>query len=188
MKSNRLFITLFFISVLIMPNGHASFNANSVVSITPSPVVSPAIGERLVVNVRIADGQNVAGYQATVNFDATALRYVGSTNGDYLPFGTFFVPPKEGIIGNSVTLRSTALTGESQGDGILATLTFEVLAVKASTLTLTNVILSNRNGRKDVLPLSNLEGGEVKIPYVVQLIYFVPKGSTPTVQHNGKIQ
>ena len=180
MKSNRSFLlALLFISITVL---HASVNANTVVSVTPAPVVSPAIGERLVVNLRIIDGQNVAGYQATVNFDATALRYVGSTNGDYLPVGAFFVPPLKGNVRrNSVTLRSTALTGESQGDGILATLTFEVLAVKASTLALTNVILSNRKGGKDVLPPSNLKTGAVTDSDldVVRLIYFVPRGSKP---------
>ena len=178
MKYNRLFvIALVSVFTAIL---HTSANANTFVGITPSPVVSPAIGERLVVNLRIADGQNVAGYQATVNFDATALRYVGSANGGYLPLGAFFVPPKEGFFRkNSVTLRSASLTGESQGDGTLATLTFEVLAVKASRLTLTNVILSNRKGDKDVLPPSNLKTGAVKDSDldVVRLIYFVPKGS-----------
>ena len=178
MKSNHFFLlALLFIFITML---HTSVNANTVMSVTPSPVVSPAIGERLVVNLRIDNAQNVAGYQATVNFDATALRYVGSTNGDYLPFGAFFVPPKEGLVRkNSVTLRSISLTGESQGDGILATLTFEVLTVKASSLTLTNVILSNRRGKKDMLPLSNLKAGLIKVPYVVQLIYFVPKNNTP---------
>ena len=175
MKSNRFFLfALLFISITVL---HTSVNANTVVSITPSPVVSPAVGERLVVNLRIADGNNVAGYQATVQFDATALRYVGSASGDYLPFGTFFVPPKAGMVRkNSVTLRSIALTGESQGDGILATLTFEVLTAKASTLTLTNVILSNRKGE---MSHPNLKGGSIKAPYVVQLIYFVPKDNIP---------
>ena len=180
MRSNRFFLlSLLFISITLL---HTSVNANTVVSITPSPVVSPAVGERLAVNLRIADGNNVAGYQATVQFDATALRYVGSASGDYLPFGTFFVPPREGMVQrNSVTLRSIALTGESQGDGILATLTFEVLTAKASTLTLTNVILSNRKGKKDVLLPSNLKAGSVTSSDldVVRLIYFVPKDSKP---------
>lgn len=175
MKSNRFFLlTLLFVSVAVL---HLSVNANTVVSVTPSPVVSPAVGERLVVNLRIANGNNVAGYQATVQFDDTALRYVGSASGDYLPFGTFFVPSKERMVKkNSVTLRSISLTGESQGDGILATLTFEVLTAKASTLTLTNVIFSNRKGE---MSRPNLKEGSIKAPYVVQLIYFVPKNNIP---------
>ena len=40
-------------------------------------------------SLNIADGENVAGYQATVTFDISALRYVSSANGDYLPAGAF---------------------------------------------------------------------------------------------------
>jgi hypothetical protein len=76
-----------------------------------------------------------------VEFDTSALRYVSSVNGDYLPEGAFFVPPV--VEENRVTLASTALAGVSNGDGTLATLTFEVVAVKASTLTLSQVNLVN---------------------------------------------
>ena len=42
---------------------------------------------------------------------------------------------------NTVQLASTAFSGASNGDGTLATLTFEVIAVQPSTLTLSEVIL-----------------------------------------------
>ena len=44
----------------------------------PSPVQSPAVGEQLTLSINIADGENVAAYQGTVQFDGTALRYVSS--------------------------------------------------------------------------------------------------------------
>ena len=50
------------------------------------------------------------------------------------------------VEGNTVTLAATSLAGESNGDGTLATLTFEVVAVKASTLTLSDVLLTNSAG------------------------------------------
>ena len=65
-------------------------------------------------------------------------------NGDYLPQGAFFVPPV--VEGNKVTLAASSLAGESNGDGILATLTFELTAVKTSTLTLSDVSLVNSEG------------------------------------------
>ena len=43
-------------------------------------------------------------------------------------------------------LAATSLSGESNGDGTLATVTFEVIAVKASTLTLSDVVLSDSAG------------------------------------------
>ena len=51
------------------------------------------------------------------------------------------------VAGNTVTLAATSLAGESNGDGALATLTFEVVAVKTSTLTLSEVLLTDSAGR-----------------------------------------
>ena len=119
-------------------------NTDSTVSISPSSVASPAIGKQLELSLNITGGEAVAGYQATVQFDTTALGYVSSTNGDYLPDVAFFVSPV--VDGNSVTLNAASLAGESSGGGTLATLTFEVVSVKASTLTLSEVLLVNSAG------------------------------------------
>ena len=86
----------------------------------------------------------MAGYQATVHFDSTALSYVESSNGDYLSDDAFFVSPV--VDGNRVTLNATSFSEESNGDGTLATLTFEVVTVKASTVTVSNVLLTNSAG------------------------------------------
>ena len=132
---------------------------DAVVSISPSSVPSPTIGDQLMFNVNISTGEAVAGYQATVQFDPTALRYVESSNGDYLPPGAFFVPPV--VSGNRLELASTALSGVSNGDGTLATLTFEVVAAKASTVTLTDVLLADSDG-DTVSP--QVENGQVTEP------------------------
>jgi WD40 repeat protein len=63
---------------------------NAVVSVSPASVQLPAIGEQLTVAIKIAGGENVSRYQATVGFDPSALRYVSSANGDYLPSGASF--------------------------------------------------------------------------------------------------
>ena len=115
------------------------------VHIIPYSVECPAIGKQFSINVSIAEGKNVGGYQCTVAFDATALRYIESANGDYLSPGAFFVPPV--VSGNKVTLGATSLAGVSSGDGTLATVTFEVVDVKASQLILSNVILTNSDGK-----------------------------------------
>ena len=132
---------------------------NTTVSVSPASVPSPAIGESLTLSINIAGGENVAGYQATVAFDSTTLRYVGSANGDYLPTGAFFVPPA--VSGNKVSLAATSLSGESIGDGTLATVTFEVVAVKASSVTLADVVLSDSTGA-GLRP--EVENGEVVVP------------------------
>ncbi len=128
------------------------------VRITPYPVKTPVIGKQFTVNISIADGQNVGGYQATVEFDPTALRYVESANGDYLPTGAFFVPPVilenrkwdslqgKDVSRPTVTLGATSLAGVSSGNGSLAMLTFEVIDLKESFLVLSDVIITDSDG------------------------------------------
>ncbi len=116
----------------------------TIIRLTPAPIVSPAIGEQFSINVSIVGGENVGGYQCSLTFDPTALRYIESANGDYLPHGSFFVPPV--VLENSVTLAATSLAGVGNGDGTLATVTFEVLDVKVSVIDLSDVILTNSDG------------------------------------------
>ncbi len=118
------------------------------VSITALPVDPPAIGGKLTLNIGITQGENIAGYQARISFDDTALRYVESANGDYLPANAFVVPPV--VEGNRVTLGATSVAGDRSGDGTLATLTFEFIAIKESTLTLSEAVIVN--GAGDRLP------------------------------------
>ena len=127
----------------------------AVVSISLASVASPAVGEQLALNLNITGGAAVAGYQATIQFETTALRYVSGANGDYLPSGAFFVEPK--VEGNLVKLNATSLAGESNGDGTLATLTFEVIAAKASTLTLSDVLLTDSAGDASVPKIENAQ-------------------------------
>ena len=114
------------------------------VNIMPDTVESPAIGEQFTVKVSVVAGENVGGYQVSLEFDPTALRYVSSANGDYLPPGAFFVPPVASE--KAVTLGATSLTGVSNGDGTLATVTFEVVDVKESYITLSEIILTDSEG------------------------------------------
>ena len=128
---------------------------DAAVSISPASVASPAVGQQLEFNLNITDGKAVAGYQATLQFDRTVLRYASSANGDYLPAGAFFVEPT--VEANLVKLNAASLAGESNGDGTLATITFAVIAVKGSTLTLSDVLLTNSAGEAFVPTVENAE-------------------------------
>ncbi len=55
------------------------------VSLSPSSLPSPTPSEILTFSLNISEGQNVSGYQATVTFDDTAIRYVSAANGGFLP-------------------------------------------------------------------------------------------------------
>ena len=149
--------------------------SNATVRISPSPVVSPNIGEPLTLNLNIADGENIAGYHVTVLFDNTALSLVDATKGDYLPADPFFLadgPFEESslIISSStgdfrnleeVRLIANTLAGAGNGDGTLATLTFEVVDFKASTLTLSQLYLVDADGKRWE---ATTESAEVTIP------------------------
>ena len=128
---------------------------DATVSISPVSVGSSAVGEQLEISLNITGGEAVAGYQATVQFDDTALRHVESSNSDYLPDGAFFVDSV--VEGNLVKLNAASLAGESNGDGTLATLTFEVIAAKASTLMLSDVLLTNKTGETFVPQIEDAE-------------------------------
>ena len=145
----------------------------STVQILPASVASPAVGEKLILSLNIVGGTSVAGYEAAIEFDTSALRHVESVIGDYLPTGAFFVPPV--VAGNLVKLAATSLAGESNGSGTLATITFEIRAVKASTLTLSNVLLSDSEG---VTSRPQVEGTQIT----------KAEESTPTSETSDYIQ
>ena len=107
------------------------------VSISPRAIEAPDIGEKLTFELDISKGQDIRGYQLTLQYDANALRYVSTTNGDYLKGGVHVVPPI--VHENSVTLAANTADGVSTGDGVLASVTFEVRTRNASVLKLADV-------------------------------------------------
>ena len=127
----------------------------AVISVNPATLESPMIGEELTISLDITGGVNVAGYQVTVSFDPTALRFISSENGGYLPAGALTVPPL--VKDDSVTVAAVAIgVSTPKKEGTLARVTFEVVSVKSSNIVLTNVILSNINS--DELPKSTADG------------------------------
>ena len=109
---------------------------DAIISLTPSSVLSPAIGERLTFNIDITSGQNVKDVALTLDFDQSALKHVSSNSGEYLANG----------VGN--------------GDGILEMVTFEVLAVKASTISLSGHLI----GTNGLLYAPTFESAKVIVP------------------------
>ncbi|MCY3551612.1 MAG: spondin domain-containing protein, partial [Candidatus Poribacteria bacterium] len=132
---------LFSLLAVVMCLGFTAMSYGAaVVSVDPAEVESPAAGEQLMVNINVTGGAGVVGYQATVNFDATALEYVSAANADYLPAGAFpVIRPGDG----SVLVGAGGATAAAAADGTLATVTFKVIEAKASTISLTGVVLSD---------------------------------------------
>ena len=147
--------------------------SDATVSISPSPIALPGIGKKLSLNMDIANGKNVVGYQATVVYDPTVLDYVESANGNYLAAEAFFVKPirnfalledpfSDGLLFlYSVTIAGYTLAEASNGDGTLATLTFEVNDHQPTAVTLSDVYLVDATGKRWEVTTEN---GEVVEP------------------------
>ena len=110
------------------------------------PSTSQTVGKQERYNVNIVGGVDVAGYQLTLAYDETKLRYISSSNGDFLPGRPFFMQPIKKK--NKITLASTALIGTGNGNGTLATITYEILGESPSPLKITELILSDKEGKR----------------------------------------
>lgn len=132
----------------------------TVVFVEPRQVISPAVGQQLQVRINIERAVDVAAYEVTVGFDPTALAYVSIANADYLPAGAFAALPQ--VESDNVYLAVASPAGAAAGEnGTLAIVTFEVVAAKASTITLSDVLLLDSN----VTPLTSTPvDGKVSAP------------------------
>ena len=136
---------LFSLLAVVMCLGFTAMSYGAaVVSVDPAEVESPAAGEQLMVNINVAGGAGVLGYEVDISYDPTALSFVGSANADYLPAGSFATQPVESEGGVKISAASLA-GAASDADGTLATVTFEVIEAKASTIGIASVILAGAN-------------------------------------------
>ncbi len=116
----------------------------AVVRIVPALIESPDIGEQFTLTAEIANAQDVVGYQATLQFDPEALQFVSWKQGNYLSDNVFVAPTI--VEADRLSFAATALTAADTVEGDLFMLTFEVAGIKASTLSLSDVILASSEG------------------------------------------
>ena len=139
-KLSCSFIALLILTVTL------TASAVTTVSITPTTIELPEIGQQLEVQVKISDGRGIAGYQLTLVYDQAILEHVNIKVGDYLPPEPFLVPPVSSP--GSIMVGAVAISGVAKKtDGILALATFKVLTKKDSTIQLSEVRLSNREAK-----------------------------------------
>ena len=100
---------LFSLIALLILTVTLTASALTTVSITPTTIVSPEIGQELGVQVKISGGRSIAGYQLTLVYDKTTLAYVNIKVGDYLPPGAFLIPPVSSP--GSVMVGAVAISG-----------------------------------------------------------------------------
>ncbi len=111
-------------------------------AITPLSVESPPISQKLTFNVKIIDAQNVTAYKFTCKYDSGALRYIPSTESSSLNTTT------QAIGKNTILVTGNATKGTVIDNGTIATLTFEVKEPADITLTITDVLLTHKDGKE----------------------------------------
>ncbi len=158
LKKCLVFLCVFVLSTSL------TFAQQGSLSLSPASIESLNVGDALEFSLNITGSDAVSAYQATIEFDTSALRYTSSENGDYLAAGAYFVPPK--VQGNLLKLAA-ASGSESQGAGTVAIVTFEVIAVKASTLTLSDALFSNTQGQ--TAPPQQITDAEITEPPAVSI-------------------
>ena len=143
------FVALIWLGWTVMSYGAA------VVSVTPEQISSPAVGEQLHLNIQIIGGRDVAGYRLIIGFDPTALRYIDSANANYLPTATFAASPITSANGISLAASSTSGVASVE-NGTLATVKFEVVAVKSTAIHLMDVVLFDSTAMS--IPVTTVDG------------------------------
>ena len=98
------------------------------------------IGDSVDVILNIANGSDIAGFQVTLGFDGSVLKYLDVLKGDYIIEGDDFAREIEGE--NQVTLAATGFPQVMDEDGVLAVIKFEITAFKPYGWVLSDLILS----------------------------------------------
>ena len=130
----------------------ATANAQTVVSFNPPLMESPNAAQQFTIEIHISNATDVFGYQVAITFDSTAIAYVSVQNGDFLA-GSIGPPTLPPIVDDGkITIGATLLGAVPgvNGGGTLATVTFEVITVKTSTLVLEAKIIDSNDQRLDL--------------------------------------
>ena len=154
----------------------------AIVRIVPASIESPDVGEQFGIAVVVANAQNVRGYQLSVQFDPEALRYVLWQQGTYLSGDVFAAPAT--VESDRVSFVVTAPMKAESTHGVLLAIAFEVVAAKASMLSLDDVMLVSSEG----IPLPvRIEDGEIVEPIPVETEDGETVEPTPTETADSEI-
>ena len=138
----RLVLSLFsilLVSLLFSPYMFSQETPGTVVRVAPRPLLSENDSHR--VDIVIENGQAVTGYQIMLQYDSRYIEYVGIDHGNYLSDDAFFgdaqmrdTDPNDSL--KAILFAAIAFPNRSEGDGVLATLTFKTIIAEPSDLTL----------------------------------------------------
>ena len=121
----------------------------AVISVEPSDIKSTAVGEQLTVRINVTGGEGIAGYQITVNFDSKTysvlFRVQTRTTSLQVRLLHHLRYPT-----NSVHNRgrpASLITPAPDGNGTLATVTFEVIKSETTAIYLTRIFLAGTDAQ-----------------------------------------
>ncbi len=130
---------------LVLYWGILPASAVPMLSISPmSQTVQP--GQSFSLDVSITDILDLYAFQFDLAFDPAILAAGSITEGSFLPTGgaTFFIPGAIDNTGGTITFTADTLLSPIpgvNGDGTIAIVSFQALALGSSAITLSNVIL-----------------------------------------------
>lgn len=108
--------TRFFTIIGVSLSLVATAGATTTITLIPSSVTSPEIGQTLNIAVYVTGGENIASYAILVVFDQTALKYIDARQGIYLKQGGILIKPvyhkKDGYV-LKLNIGDTEQTGKS---------------------------------------------------------------------------
>ena len=116
------------------------------------PSANPVnVGDTFTVDVTDTGATDLAGFQFDLSWDPTILGFQNEVEGPLLPTAgtTFFIPGTLDSTGGNLTFTADYVLGGgpgAQGNGTLATITFEALAQGSTSLALGNIMLADSNG------------------------------------------
>ena len=139
-------LSILLVSLLFSPHTFSQQTPETVVRVAPRPLSDN--DSHLKVDIVIENGQAVTGYQVMLQYDSDYIKYVDIDHGNYLPddlpddlfFGDAQIrdtDPNDPL--KAILFAATAFPNQSEGDGVLATLTFEKIIDESSDLTLLDV-------------------------------------------------
>jgi len=120
----------------------ADMDVDATITISPTEITLPEVGEQFTINVNIDSKKPVAGYQFYLNFDVTVLKYVEDSISNYISENEADIIKSSDVNDGRVRIGTASLTSAGIGEGALGSVTFEVLEKKASTIVLSDVTVN----------------------------------------------
>ena len=89
---NQLFALL--AAVMALGFTTTAYSETTVFLEPKTDITTAAVGQHVTIDIKITGGKGVAGYGPFVAFNSAALKYIGTTGGDYLPSGGIWMSPE----------------------------------------------------------------------------------------------